>query len=1011
MWFALRLRAISQTLISAQAHYPLAARLLRKQGLVHFFRRKSARKYRLVSDRIMCDRITAGLWSIAICLFLMSPSDSSARPPAALASQPAALAPRVAAPVTPFAWNANDQGQFILSSCRDLRGDVWVGTEGQGVWRFDPRAASGKPWTQFTAQDGLGDDDIYALACDRQGRIWAGTASHGVSVFTGQPVGGRLWHTYDQMTGPLGAHVGALAVGPLGDIWMATEAGLARYGDRTGHWSYFTRADGLPSDQAGCLAFGPDGTLYVGTLCDGIAIASPADDYASWRVVPGPGGQPRLAKGKGLPSAQINALLVARNGSVFVGTPYGLAFSADRGRSWEYVRGADYLDSANGQFDPMLNGFTDNAKINGIEVVATSLKSRRQEPLKSWRGAGAFFGGTSATSDVAVRMEGVSSPAPQAVYQTERWGNSAYSLAHLKPNAPYRVRLHFAEIVWGAAGKRMFNVLINGKQVLNHFDILAAAGGQGEAIVKEFNARADGYGKLLVQFQGPGPLVAPPDPHLLLEDYVTALAEDGTGHLLVGHRQQGLEAIDRNGFTRLLAKPGAVSSSDYVMTLLPQAAAGVLVGRYGGGATETQVTDRSVVAKTIGPQPGRFAKALVSLGKSSAADILPAMPFPAAPPTAAQLLGLLRRVQVLKAPVQVLKAPVQALKATVLTGAGTLLGQDWQTKGDWVGRYGRQYAVLCAAAAPLDQTFSWNSDYSVTGQSGPHRNGEDSLRYWVTWHGTDNPNTLYSPVEGKRIQAEWDDHGEVYAQTYGGPDVWITVTVPEGNHRLSLYDFNKDGHDGMNRYRDYLVDLLAYRNTLQEASTLPPLARGRIVNFWNGQYLQFQVSGPSRYYVRIAKQGSFNTLCTGVFLDKLQGTRTHSDQVPLPFMGGVRYGPPLTPVIFPPVSSPPGHPGPIALSPTLVAAQSLWEAVDQSSPLSVCTSSELRTRLLALRALREAGGPSELQEAWRWHLGLWTEEDRLRFRRTMAQAWRAQNLKPGDTPENRPIKSENKLVN
>ena len=50
--------------------------------------------------------------------------------------------------------------------------------------------------------------------------------------------------------------------------------------------------------------------------------------------------------------------------------------------------------------------------------------------------------------------------------------------------------MHFAEIWWGSAGQRVFNVSINGTQVLSNFDIYAAAGGNFVAIVQEFNATA-----------------------------------------------------------------------------------------------------------------------------------------------------------------------------------------------------------------------------------------------------------------------------------------------------------------------------------------------------------------------------------------------------------------------------------------------------------------------------------------------------------------------------------------
>jgi hypothetical protein len=62
------------------------------------------------------------------------------------------------------------------------------------------------------------------------------------------------------------------------------------------------------------------------------------------------------------------------------------------------------------------------------------------------------------------------------------------------------VRLHFAEEYWTAAGKRVFNVSINGSQVLTNFDIFATAGGEYKAVVEQFSATASGSGSITIQF-------------------------------------------------------------------------------------------------------------------------------------------------------------------------------------------------------------------------------------------------------------------------------------------------------------------------------------------------------------------------------------------------------------------------------------------------------------------------------------------------------------------------------
>ena len=101
-----------------------------------------------------------------------------------------------------------------------------------------------------------------------------------------------------------------------------------------------------------------------------------------------------------------------------------------------------------------------------------------------------------------VSTAGVSNPAPQAIYQTERWRPFTTLLPQLTPSKLYKARLHFAEIspFVSAAGDRQFNVALNGTQVLTNFDLLAAAGAKFRAITRQFNVTTDSAGQIALQF-------------------------------------------------------------------------------------------------------------------------------------------------------------------------------------------------------------------------------------------------------------------------------------------------------------------------------------------------------------------------------------------------------------------------------------------------------------------------------------------------------------------------------
>ncbi len=80
-----------------------------------------------------------------------------------------------------------------------------------------------------------------------------------------------------------------------------------------------------------------------------------------------------------------------------------------------------------------------------------------------------YSGGTAAS--IAANITGTDDP---TLYQTERYGSFTYNVP--LANGNYDVTLKFAEIYWDAPGKRVFNVSIQGTQVITNLDIYAMAG-------------------------------------------------------------------------------------------------------------------------------------------------------------------------------------------------------------------------------------------------------------------------------------------------------------------------------------------------------------------------------------------------------------------------------------------------------------------------------------------------------------------------------------------------------
>ncbi|HTD25177.1 MAG TPA: malectin domain-containing carbohydrate-binding protein [Terriglobales bacterium] len=111
-----------------------------------------------------------------------------------------------------------------------------------------------------------------------------------------------------------------------------------------------------------------------------------------------------------------------------------------------------------------------------------------------------FAGGGTINHANTIDLSGVTNPAPMAVYQTARIASFTYTIPGFTAGSSHTVRLHFAEIYWSAAGKRVFNVSINGTTVLTNFDIFATAGAKNKAVIEQFTGNANASGQYVIKF-------------------------------------------------------------------------------------------------------------------------------------------------------------------------------------------------------------------------------------------------------------------------------------------------------------------------------------------------------------------------------------------------------------------------------------------------------------------------------------------------------------------------------
>ncbi len=110
--------------------------------------------------------------------------------------------------------------QYIRSIFQDSHGNLWFGTIGDGVVKYDE-----KTLTYFSNLDGFYNSTVYAINEDKNGNLWFGT-DQGIYKYDG-----KVFKNYNQKDGL--SHIDISRRGILidksGKIWVGTHGGVYQY--------------------------------------------------------------------------------------------------------------------------------------------------------------------------------------------------------------------------------------------------------------------------------------------------------------------------------------------------------------------------------------------------------------------------------------------------------------------------------------------------------------------------------------------------------------------------------------------------------------------------------------------------------------------------------------------------------------------------------------------------------------------------------------------------------------
>lgn len=213
--------------------------------------------------------------------------------------------------------NGNPIGGLTNSIVKDNQGNLWVATDGQGIWRLRDGT-----WQQFVyrktlpGSDNLPHEATYIIAAQAN-KILVGMLT-GVMQYDG-----LVW-IQDPVVGINQVH--AIAVAPNGDKWIGFVGKGVRHIRSDGSYKDYTTENGLHNNNVRSIVIDDKGRVWIATWGGGISVFEKDKDKEKWGY--------HNASPSRLPSDNVMVVVKDRHGRIWAGTDKGASYFDFASMSW-----------------------------------------------------------------------------------------------------------------------------------------------------------------------------------------------------------------------------------------------------------------------------------------------------------------------------------------------------------------------------------------------------------------------------------------------------------------------------------------------------------------------------------------------------------------------------------------------------------------------------------------------------------------------------------------------------
>ncbi len=254
-----------------------------------------------------------------------------------------------------FTYHLKDLNPAVRSIFASANGNLWVGTMGEGLIRYNPASGAVYKFNKSDEAGSISDDYIASLYEGKDGVLWAGTSSSGLNKFN---LSSERFKTisFSRDYPWRQPEVSAVIEDQNSNLWVGTTSGGVI--KITGHLSpkpafqYFGYDEGpdfyLRPVEIRTLTEDKQGEIWAGTFGNGIYIIN-SNTGKIKRIKNKPGTQNTLS------NDFIHSIRISRGGNVWIGTGAG---------------GLDKFNPLNGSFTHFKHDPKNDQSISANEVTA-----------------------------------------------------------------------------------------------------------------------------------------------------------------------------------------------------------------------------------------------------------------------------------------------------------------------------------------------------------------------------------------------------------------------------------------------------------------------------------------------------------------------------------------------------------------------------------------------------------------------------------------------------------------